>query len=255
MTRPIALSFLFLLMFASARPAHSSVSPPGPYDPALPFAPGERLVYDVAYNETPMGEAIMEVTEKIEMKGREVYHLFSRVKSNRFLSFFSKIEDEVESYIDTDGIYSHLVKINKRRKKGDQKEMVVFDYDRRQAVQLKNDRHQVFDIPPKARDILSTLYFLRAEEGLTPGNSTFIDVYQNGKNWRLEARALRRERLTTPFGTFDTLRVQMEVPPGGILGEGTLMIWFTDDDRRIPVLMKSKGKKGLIVATLSSHSS
>ena len=218
------------------------------------FAPGERLVFDITYMGVKGGTAIMEVLEKIPMKGRDVYHIVSTAQSNDFVSLFYPVDDRVETYIDVEGLYSHTIKVKQHEGKRRREKIIHFDQIQHRAVQLKNNQSEVFEIPPEAQDSLSSLYFFRTQKTVEVGTSVFIDVHESEKNWKLEIRALAKERVTTPVGTFDTIKVQAMVRYEGLfINKGDVFIWFTDDDRRIPVMMRSKIKIGSITAILSSR--
>jgi len=63
---------------------------------------------------------------------------------------------------------------------------------------------------------------------------------------------LARERIKTPVGEFDTIKVKTYPKYEGVfMHKGEIFIWLTDDSRRVPVLMKSTITIGSIVATLT----
>ena len=62
----------------------------------------------------------------------------------------------------------------------------------------------------------------------------------NGKTTDVEVKVESRERVKSPLGQFDTIRVKAEPVSGSMKGKGVLWVWFSDDGRRIPVQMKSK---------------
>ncbi|MDC4226124.1 MAG: DUF3108 domain-containing protein [Candidatus Manganitrophus sp.] len=71
-------------------------------------------------------------------------------------------------------------------------------------------------------------------------------------NWR--SGVYTRQRVTTPAGTFETTKVQTALPKESPLSsKGRFFIWFTDDDKRVPVLMQTESKRGVITVLLSSQ--
>jgi hypothetical protein len=83
------------------------------------------------------------------------------------------------------------------------------------------------------------------------GTSYYIDIFDCKKLWNTEVKVLRREEIETPLGKFRTVVIKPLLKSEGIFARtGDMYIWLTDDDRRIPVLMKSKVKIGSITATL-----
>jgi hypothetical protein len=218
------------------------------------FGPGERLTYDITYLGAKAGMAVMEVMEKTKLKGREVYHIVSTAQSNDFVSLFYPVDDRVESFVDVEGFYSHYIKIKQQQGKRKREKVISFDQIQHRAVQFKNNKEKVFEIPPQVQDSLSSLYFFRVKNTIEVGRSVFIDVHESEKNWLLEIRGIARERVTTPVGTFDTIKVQAMVQYEGLfMDKGDVFIWFTEDEKRIPVMMKSKIKIGSITAVLSSR--
>ncbi|MDC4226123.1 MAG: DUF3108 domain-containing protein [Candidatus Manganitrophus sp.] len=126
----------------------------------VPFAPGERFVYDVLLNDAKVGMAVMKV-EKTMLEGRAVYHLISEVKSSGFFSFFVPINDRVESYMDMKDLYSHRIEIRKERRRKTEEKVVTFDQIGHRAVQRKNNEEETFEIPPRVQDSLSSLYLFQ----------------------------------------------------------------------------------------------
>lgn len=250
----ILLLFSFVL-FVPRTEALAPVSiPPASQVSSPVFAPGERLVYDITFLGARGGKAVLEVLEKTRMKGREVYRIVSTAQSNDFVSLFYPVDDRIESYMDIEGLYSHYIMIKQQQGKRKREKTIDFDQVRHRAVQIKQNKEAVFEIPPKVQDSLSSLYFYRTKPPVEIGESTYIDVHESEKNWQLEIRALAREEVSTPVGKFNTIKVQALVRYEGLFMEkGDVFIWFTDDYKRIPVMMTSKIKVGTITATLSSR--
>jgi hypothetical protein len=79
-----------------------------------------------------------------------------------------------------------------------------------------------------------------------------IDVHDGGKNWSVEIQTLGREKLKTPLGEFDTIKIRTYPKYEGVfMHKGEIFIWLTDDARKVPLLMKSKIAIGSIIATLT----
>jgi hypothetical protein len=49
-----------------------------------------------------------------------------------------------------------------------------------------------------------------------------------------------RETVTTPAGTYKTLRVSPQATSGPVKDKGQIWIWYTDDATRIPVQMRAR---------------
>jgi len=78
-----------------------------------------------------------------------------------------------------------------------------------------------------------------------------FDYHASRKSQPLEVKVLGRERVDTPAGTFDCVAIEPLLKAGGIFkNKGRLVIWMTEDERRMPVLMKSKVAIGSISVVL-----
>jgi hypothetical protein len=122
---------------------------------------------------------------------------------------------------------------------------IALDYaqakSRVNATDLKTSetKHTEFDIPPCVTDIVSGFFYV-ASLPLAPGFSQTFPVNDNGKTINARVEVESRETVKGPTGEFQTLRVKAEPISGPMEGKAVLWVWFTDDDRRMPVQMKSK---------------
>jgi hypothetical protein len=62
-----------------------------------------------------------------------------------------------------------------------------------------------------------------------------------------------REEIKTTLGTFKTLRVQPTADAGVVKNRGNIWIWYTDDDRHLPVQMRARLFWGTITFRLTGN--
>jgi len=214
---------------------------------ARPFRAGESLRFSVQYGFIHAGSAWLEVPEVRQWKGREVYQLVARAESNAFFSRFYKVRERIESYWDRHGLYSRRYFEDRREGKYRQKSDIVFDPDRNEAVYSDG---RTFPVPPRVQDALSAFYYTRTQ-ALPVGGSIVFHYHASRKSQPLQVKVLGREHVETPAGEFDCVVVEPILKAGGIFkNSGRLLIWLTDDQRRMPVLMKSKVAIGSISVIL-----
>jgi hypothetical protein len=98
--------------------------------------------------------------------------------------------------------------------------------------------------------IMSAFYLVRTlplKEGVT---SRFSAV-SGKKRYELKVVTHKRETIKTDLGTFKTVKVEPVLDGDGIFNSsGRIFIWFTDDEKRLPVLMECEIKLGSIKAEL-----
>jgi len=211
----------------------------------LPFGVGEKMVFSVTWSGIHAGEATLEVKELLSYQGHEVFRIVSTAKTNKFFSVFYKLRDTLESLFDVQGLFSR--RYRKVEYNGNQvsNREIIFDQEQNMVL-YKGKRYYTL---PGVQDELSLFYYVRTLD-FQVGNSIYMDVFSSKKNWRVKANVLRKERITVPAGTFNTIVVEPEIKFDGILKTGNMTLWFTDDERKIPVKMKSNITIGSIEANL-----
>ena len=233
-------------LYADELPADSSVI----LTPArVGFGVGEKLVFSVQYGLITAGEATLEVRNLATIRGRPCYRVVSDARTNDFFSKFYQVRDRYESYMDTTELYSLHYEKHIREGKFKRDEVVEFDQSGHRAIY----KDKVVPIPPMAHDVLSALYFVRTLP-LEVGQSIAIANHIDGKNYPLIVKVHGRERVKVDAGEFDCLVVEPILRgPGVFTQKGRLTVWLTDDEVRMPVLMKSKVVIGHVAAILKSY--
>lgn len=226
-----------------------TLASPGEVLPSIqqPFRPGEFLRFSVQYGVIKAGSAYLEVHPARATDGDSALVLVARAESNSFFSAFYKVRNRIESVWDRDA--RSTVRYQERRREGKHKfdSAIVFDRERHEA---RYHDGQSFPIPPQVQDALSSFYYTRFQE-LPLGGSIVFDYHASRKTKPLEVKVLGRERVETPAGKFDCIVIEPILKAGGIFkNKGRLVIWLTDDQRRMPVLMKSKVAIGSISVVL-----
>ena len=242
---------LLLILSISFRGTGAFPQEPDP-PPSFPFAMGERLSYDISWIGLTVGRGVLEITPDVPFEDRIVLRAVSTARSNRLLSFFYKVRDRVESLIDSSELYSYQIIFDQKRASRKRFKKISFDHDEHVATLYYKGKSTEYSIPSKVQDSLSSLYLLRTVPEFEVGSSIFIDVYASKKSWKLEIQIVSRETLRTVLGKIPTIKLNALVRFEGVLWDkGDFHIWLTDDERRIPVLMKGKIAIGSITATLS----
>jgi hypothetical protein len=213
-----------------------------------PFGKGESLRFSVQYGIIKAGTAWLEVPAIGTYDGHAVYTLLARAESNGFFSNFYKVRNRIESYWDSTGHFSRRYTEKRREGKYHADSEIRFDYERQEAI-YKDGR--TFPIPPGVQDALSSFYYARTQ-ALPVGGSVLFDYHASRKSAPMEIRVIGREKIKTPAGEFNCVAIEPILKAGGIFkNKGRLVIWLTDDERRMPVLMKSKVAIGSISVVLT----
>ena len=201
------------------------------------FRVGEQLVFDIAYKFVVVGTATMSIPDTQWVNGRPCYHVLTTARSNKFFDTFYKVRDKVETFIDIDGLFPW--KFEKHIREGKYRANRYVDYDQHNQIAIYNKK-DTLAVPPFIQGVLSSFYYVRTIP-LEVKKSFDIDNYGDGKLYPLRILVHRKMRVEVPAGEFDCIVVEPVLREEGIFKhKGRMAIWLTDDERRIPVLLKSK---------------
>jgi len=252
----ILILFLSLIpptAFATDSPSHPTVasSKSESRSAALPFFVGEELYFEVRWMGLLAGNASMAVSAQVTRDGRDVYHIRSLAESSNLFSLFYNVRDRGETFVDVHELYPWFFQLDQREGSRSTQRTVTFDQQRGIAIYSKNQQiPQELKVPVGVHDSLSSFYLVRTMP-LRVGQSVHLNTFSNGKTYDVEVQVLRREKLEAYWGTVDTLVLQPLMRFQEILRQkGDVLIWVTDDERRIPIRMMTAIKVGSIEAKL-----
>jgi hypothetical protein len=212
----------------------------------VPFVVGERLVYDVKFGPLKVGTGSMEIMGVEQIRGRDTWHAKFRVKGG---TFFYKVNDTYESWIDTAHVHSLRYKQDINEGRYDRERLYEFYPDRK--VYTENDKPE----QPMVADPLddaSFLYFIRTVP-LEIGQTYEFERYFKPDRNPVRIKVLRRERVSVPAGTFQAIVIQPMIHNAKLFSDnGKAEIWLAEDSTRMMVQMKSNLSFGSLNLYLKS---
>jgi len=227
----------------------SNINPPS----ARSFHVGEQLTYDISWLSITAGTAVMAVTGAGTDGDRPLAKLITTAQSRPVITKFFPVDNRVESIVDPATLLpEHLIF---KRREGKKKEDIEYSFHQKEGkvTVLKGGTTETLEMPPGTQDVISCLYYARSTLSFQPGSSLTMNVHHDKKNRKLDVLVEEIETVSGPWGEVETARVLVVMPFQGLfLNQGNIRVWFTNDDRRIPVRMKAKVIIGSIVADLVS---
>jgi len=216
---------------------------------AVPFQVGERLKYTVGWGKVlDAGTAVMKVDEIVDYEGHDVYRVVVEAKSNTVFSLFYRVRDILESLIDVNGLFSrrYWTKQDEAHKKRERK----YEFNQENNVAYHKDKE--YYIRYGIQDEVSAVFYVRTLD-LKVGRPVYVDIFARGKNWQVKCEVPGTETLDVPAGKFETIIVEPELRFDGVMKKGKVRVWFTNDERRIPVQVRSKIAIGSILIRLEDY--
>jgi len=250
MIRFLALLTLLTSYFPAAVAAQEEVVASNGADKpiaAVPFGVGERFDFRVKFGPLKVGQAFMEVSGVDTVGGHPTYHLRSVIEGS---TPFYKLHDEQESWLDVFELASR--RFRQDSKQGSYERYREYEFDLENRVSRRNDG-ETDSIPRNALDDASFVYFVRTLPLEIGATYEWNRYYRYDRN-PVIVKVLRREKVKLPAGEFETIVVRPIIKTGGIFAEGgRAEVYLTDDDRRLPVMLKTKLKVGTVTLELTDY--
>lgn len=222
------------------------------------FKPGEKFLYVIKYEFMTGGQSTLEVSTGPMVKNRPTYQFLSKAESNDFVDVFFKVRDLNGSLVDASSLSSLAFHQNLHEGHYQVIRTTLYDYEKRmftfEATKKGKLTQRSGPISGPARDILSAFYFTRTLP-LKPGSSYFVRVFAEAMVYPLRIDV--DPKVTTievPAGRFECIKVQPFIVGDALFKarDGRIFIWLTNDERRIPVLIRSKVMIGAFDAELKA---
>ena len=224
-----------------------------------PWMKGERLEYELSWGFVTAGYATLEV--KPRKDGKVEFETYAT--ANKTVNKFYPVHDTVYTLVHKRGLMTEVFRKSLHEGTFHNKSLIRFNRDDKKAVlsdtvfkdpvkhYVKRSADTSVTIDGLEHSIMSAFYLVRTlplKEGAT---SRFAAV-SGKKRYELKVITHKRETIKTDLGSFKTVKVEPVLDGDGIFNSsGRIFIWFTDDEKRIPVLMQCEIKLGSIKATLT----
>jgi len=225
--------------------------------PRATFSPGEDLQFVIKWGVVTAGYSNLSVMEVVKIENRPTFHIISSAHSGGVVSTFYKVEDHNDVWLDEGALAT--VRYEKRIHEGKYQieETSLLDQIRHRwktrsyRVDKNTYEEKEGDLPPDALDPFGSLYYIRSLP-LEIGKTYTVDVHDGTKVYPLEVDVLKRQTVKVPAGKFDCILVQPKLRgPGIFISKGKkLEVWLTDDERKMPVRMRSEVFIGHVSAEL-----
>ncbi|NND62006.1 MAG: DUF3108 domain-containing protein [Flavobacteriaceae bacterium] len=220
------------------------------------YGDGEWFKFRVHYGFVTAGYATLEVNEKV-LDGKKVYHINGNGRTTGLSRAFFKVEDNYQSYVDKDKDIPYRF-IRKIDEGGHTKDIQIDFYHNIGKALVNNKKHKTkdwVDFPQEAQDMVSAFYYLRNHVDVTTikeGETMDLNMFFDKENYVFRLKFLGREIIRTKFGKMATLKFRPYVQAGRVFKEKeSLTVWVSDDDNKMPLLIKADLAVGSLKASLS----
>lgn len=237
----VAMLLLGLAMTSSQLVSYPSVSNNS-------FQAGEKLRYRITYGFMDAGEAVLEVksTTKKGSGSRELLHVVGTGRTLGGFNAFYKVDDKYESYIDKKGVFPW--QFVRRVDEGGYKinQDYTFKHDK---LKVDNGAGKEFTVPMAIQDMISSFYYARTLnfKNMKKGDTFEFKCFMDDQIWPLKVKYVGDEVIHIRKGKFKCKKFVPVVQTGRYFkSENDVNFWVTDDENRIPILVKAKIPVGTV---------
>ncbi|MFW6039544.1 MAG: DUF3108 domain-containing protein [Gemmatimonadota bacterium] len=228
---------------ADAAPGDAGMEADGLDDWRFPV--GERLEYSVTWGGARIGRSVLAVEAIDTLSAMPVYRASLQTDAG---PPFYRLEDRLTSWIRPEPFATRRFD-QKLRQGGYQRDRrhemdlgasTYTRYDLKEDGYVAHEEEAEVPMPAGALDDVAYFYFVRLLD-LELGERHEFERYFKDSGNPVVLEVLRREEIRVPAGTFETIVVRPIIQTDGIFSEGgEAELFLTDDERRLPVRVKTR---------------
>lgn len=218
---------------------------------------GEKVNFIVYYNLSAVWVAAAKASFSTQLEtldGRPVFHVTGLGNTIKSYDWIFSVKDKYETYIDTTTMLPMKFVRDIHEDGYKLYQYVRFNQVQKKAYTLNN---KVFDVPACVQDVLSAVYYARNIDysRYKPGDKIPFDMFLDDQVYHLYIRYMGKFKITTKYGTFNTIKIKPLLVEGTLFKGGEKMeVYVSDDDNHIPVRISSPILVGSIKVDMMSYS-
>ena len=223
----------------------------------LPFGPGERLAYDIHWGFIPAGRAELWVKADGQVDGVPARYFWAQARTLAWVDNFYKVRDTMEAWTDLD--VTHALHYKKDQNEGSFHKKVDLLFDKKTNLSYRWARgklQHIINQPVDVFDPMSILFSFR-KHALHKGMEFRANVSDGKISVVSKALVEGREVVKTGIGDIEAYKVRLDIKHlSGVFkksADADLFVWFSADERRIPVKVRSKVAVGSFIMTLREY--
>jgi len=240
-------SILLILALISPASAQRKNDPAAPGFSPAPYGVGERLTFNVSFSSfVSVAHVQLLVAARSTVGGRDAIEIHAHVQTSGLINAaLYSINNEYTTFVDPlTGM--PLTRLEKLRE-GGRTSTITSDFT---EGDTNGSKQRAGELEGRY-DFLSALYRLRALP-LNEGATYYFSARgNNNEDYQAELRVTGRQTVRTSVGSFDTVVSQIHVNNNSEANNYRIRIYFSDDDRHLPVLITAHHSSGEIRAELA----
>ena len=236
---------------ATSSSAQPSVTLPPPRS-GFSFPTHQTLSYSVDWRVFPAGTAVLHFDSE---GSRE--HLTADAQTIGAINLLFHVNDKFESTYDRDRGCTD--EFDKQTVEGRRQINSTLNLDYAQGKSVLDEKNLTTgqtkkleaSIPGCLTDLLTGVFYASSQP-MELGKSFYLPVVDPLRTVVVTMKPEAREEIKTPAGSFKTIKVQPTADAGVVKNRGEIWLWYSDDERHLPVQMRARLFWGTITFRLVS---
>ena len=216
------------------------------------FSGDEYLHYTISWTG---GIKIGDLYLAIKQERDGSHAILARVTDYGVFKFFYPVDDTFETLVRGNYKLPYQYDVLQKEGRGSvTTRLTLYDQEERKVVYRKNQEPElVFEISGEVHNEFSSFFVTRAMD-LKPGTAFMVPTFADKKRNEVRVQVRDREQVDSLFGQVETIQVMPVMKFKGLYDkDGDTVIWFTDDQCRVPVKINSKILIGSLTAELLEY--
>ncbi len=220
-------------------------------DAAAPIPIDRLMRYGVSYAGIHCGTMTLQSFVDETNADDPIYHIVMTARTSRFFDSIYKVRTRIESFYSSRRMSSIRYHEHSEEKKKVKDKLYVVDFADSQVRRIEDGEEEI--IPITSQHVYDPLSFLYRVRLLVrePGDHVTLDMMTTGGDIATVAEVTGLGKISTPFGKREAIEVVPRPAEEVIFSrEGTMRVWLSHDDQRIPYRVDFELDFGRLVAKL-----
>jgi hypothetical protein len=220
------------------------------------FRAGESYDYKVKYGFLTIGEAEVDVDEKIYLINSRPCYKVNVLGKTAGLTDVFKVRNTYRSYVDTLAFIPHKFIYSARENTYKRDQVMSFDHQKNEVVKTEKEESKTFNVPNNIQDVISGYYFLRTIDfsKFSIGQTVTSPLFFDENLYQMKIKYAGKGIVHTRFGKMRVLKLNPILPKNDLFkSENAIRIWVSDDKNRVPLKIEVDFSFGTIDMEIKNY--
>lgn len=224
----------------------------------VPFGNGETFQYQIKWNIFSGGKMSLLVNDDVYLDGERAFHLQANTETEGMFHKFYPFKAKVESFVSKSDFLPLRYQYSSWMPDETRLEVTSFPRGQLQGQYhldsykkgKEKEKDEKFAISAFFQDPLSILYYVRTQD-LTVGDQIDVSLSSDQKDFKILVKVLRKTKIRVMGKVWDAFVLEPGLSLGGLpFSPGSLWMWVSADEAKIPLYFSGRSGLGVISATL-----